>query len=80
MIEKHAGCFPEWMVYRSAEFQDSFRSGRLDWPRIAANGASVERVQRMKLLPELLLPAHLALVQLLNRCLEVDPRERITCE
>lgn len=54
MIERHAGSLPDWMVNRSSEFRGSFRDGRVDWPRLAANDASVERVHRMKLLPELM--------------------------
>ena len=79
MIEKHAGSFPEWMVYRSSEYRSNFREGRLNWPRVAANSASVQRVHRMKMLPELM-PEQPELVDLLRRCLEVDPRRRITCQ
>jgi dual-specificity kinase len=75
MMEKHAGPFPEWMINRSSEFRDSFQNGRIS---ARGSASSLQRVARMKTLRELF-AGQPDLLDLLGRCLELDPRRRISC-
>lgn len=77
MIEKHGGPYPEWMINRSSEFRDCFENGKMLWPR-GASSSSVQRVQHMKTLGDIF-AGQAEVRDLLEKCLEVDPRKRISC-
>lgn len=79
MMEKHnGGPLPRWMTERSEEFARCYVNGKLDWPRVSSGEESIQNVEDMETISNILKP-HPLMLDLLSKCLEVDPHRRITC-
>ena len=87
MIEKSSGRIPQWMGQRAENGLDKNFSNQknkqgsyFDWPKASSSSESEKRVKGMKIVKDLIQNDQPELVDLINKCLEIDPKNRITCK
>lgn len=76
MIEKNCGKYPHWMIQKCSvsTLKKLFRDGCINQDRLD----HIENIIGLKTVDEIL-EGHPLLIDLIRRCLEINPSRRINC-
>lgn len=77
MIEKNSGKYPNWMIQKTqvSNLKKLFRDGYINQDRIE----HIENVIGLKTVEDVF-ASYPPLIDLIRRCLEIDPSKRINCK
>jgi len=80
LIEKNSGNFPHWMIKKAeSEFREIFDKESISYQKAENHISSWRTVNNFKSIDEMFV-GYNELIDLLKKCLQIDPNKRINCK